>query len=174
MVLCLASKNVEEDVFAVFDGRDDMPLKREHFVTSRINWERKSQNIQEMAEELNLGLDSFIFIDDNPVEIAEVSASLPMVLCLQLPEASNEIENFLNHVWAFDNLNITEEDRKRTAIYQQNIAREQYKTDAMTLTEFLDGLNIDIQVNEPTAEQMPRVAQLTHRTNQFNFHDRTP
>ena len=75
MVVCLVSKNAEADVLEAFDLRDDFPLRREHLVSWRIGWGPKSQALVELAEELNLGLDSFIFLDDNPVECAEVRAA---------------------------------------------------------------------------------------------------
>ena len=84
MLICLCSKNNEEDVFDVFDKRDDMKLKREHLVSWRTNWNMKSENLKSLAKELNLGLDSFIFIDDNPVECADIKINCPEVLTLQL------------------------------------------------------------------------------------------
>jgi FkbH-like protein/FkbM family methyltransferase len=169
MLLCLCSKNTEEDVYEVFAQRDDMPLTREHVVTSRINWQPKSANLRELAEELQLGLDSFIFIDDNPVECAEVRANCPEVLVLPLPEDTTTIPRFLDHVWAFDHLKITEEDRSRTSMYQQNIQREKARSTSLTLTDFLAELNIQVRIAPPTPAQLPRVSQLTQRTNQFNF-----
>ena len=77
MLLCLCSKNNEKDVLDVFDQRTDMLLKREHLVSWRINWNSKSENIKSLAKELNLGLDSFIFIDDNPVDCADVKINCP-------------------------------------------------------------------------------------------------
>ena len=85
MLICLCSKNNESDVVEVFE-RLHMPLKRHHIISWRINWNAKSENLKSLAEELNLGLDSFIFIDDNPVECAEVQANCPEVLTLQLPQ----------------------------------------------------------------------------------------
>ena len=134
-ILCLASKNEEFDAMAVFDEREDLTIKREHLVTWRINWMPKSQNIREMAQELNLGLDSFIFIDDNPVECAEVRAGCPDVLVVQFPETPEAIDKVTNHLWAFDNLSITAEDQKRTQLYQQNLERskvEQGEGDFLT------------------------------------------
>ncbi len=169
MLLCLCSKNVEEDIWAVFDGRSDMILKREDIVAHRINWQPKSQNIRELAQELQLGLDSFIFLDDNPVECAEVRAACPQVLTLQLPANVSEIQRFLLHVWAFDHVNVTSEDKKRTALYRENLEREQYRTSGVSLEGFLESLNLDIDVQEMTSENLERVSQLTYRTNQFNF-----
>ena len=169
MILCLCSKNVEEDVWAVFDNRTDMLLKRDNIVSWRINWQPKSQNLQELAHELQLSLDSFIFLDDNPVECAEVRASCPQVLTLQLPADAETIPRFLAHIWAFDRLGVTSEDKKRTAMYQENLERERSRTSNVTLEGFLESLNLDILVQEMQPENLERVSQLTYRTNQFNF-----
>jgi FkbH-like protein len=168
-IIGLCSKNIEADVFEVFDRRPEMPLKREHIVSWRINWQPKSENIKSLAQELNLGLDSFIFIDDNPVECAEVQANCPEVLTLLLPSEVEEIPRFLNHIWAFDQLKVTEEDKKRTALYKQNAERERFRSSALTLDNFLEGLGLEIDISEMAAHHLPRVAQLTQRTNQFNF-----
>ncbi|MBD2022182.1 HAD-IIIC family phosphatase [Leptolyngbya sp. FACHB-36] len=168
MILCLCSKNTEADVLEVFEQRTDMRLKLEHIVSWRINWVPKSENIRSLAEELNLGLDSFIFIDDNPVECAEVQANCPEVLTLQLP-IDGDISTFLEHVWAFDHLKITEEDKQRTALYKQNVERDRFQQTAVSIDDFLAGLQLRIEISEPSLDQLPRVAQLTQRTNQFNF-----
>ena len=121
-LICLCSKNNEADVFAVIDQRDDMILKREHLAAWRINWTRKSDNLKSLAVQLNLQLESFILIDDNPVECAEVNANCPGVLTLQLPERSELIPVFLKGVWAFDRAILTEEDRW-VATFQQRAPR---------------------------------------------------
>ena len=119
VLICLCSKNAESDVLDVFEQRQDMILKRDHLVSWRINWQPKSENIRSLAQELNLGLDSFIFLDDNPIECAEVRASCPEVLTLRLP-IEGDVVGFLDHVWAFDHVNVTAEDQQRTAMYQQD------------------------------------------------------
>jgi FkbH-like protein len=168
MVLCLCSKNIEADVMEVFEQRADMTLKLEHLVAWRVNWLPKSENLKSLAAELNLGLDSFIFIDDNPVECAEVQAACPDVLVLQLP-IKDDIPKFLNHVWAFDHMKVTEEDKQRTVLYKQNVERNRLQQDALSIEDFLASLGLEIKIAEPTPEQLSRVAQLTQRTNQFNF-----
>ncbi|MBD2088290.1 HAD-IIIC family phosphatase [Microcoleus sp. FACHB-1515] len=168
MLLCLCSKNNEADVMRVFEQRQDMALKLDHLVAWRINWQPKSENIKSLAAELNLGLDSFIFMDDNPVECAEVSAYCPEVLTLQLP-SEGDVQQFLRHVWAFDHLNVTEEDTQRTALYQQNLERQRFQQQTLTLEDFLSGLEMTVDIAEPASTQISRVAQLTQRTNQFNF-----
>lgn len=169
MLICLNSKNVEADVEEVFKQRLDMPLKRDHIVSSRINWEPKSKNLRSLAQELQLGLDSFIFLDDNPVECAEVQASCPEVLTLQLPEVSDQIPKFLNHVWAFDRLKVTAEDQQRTELYKRNLERERLRQVAPTLQDFLTNLNLEIKISPLSPQTISRVSQLTQRTNQFNI-----
>lgn len=169
MVLCLCSKNAEEDVWAVFDRRKEMPLKREHVVDSRVNWTPKSQNLISLAASLNLGLDSFIFIDDNPVECAEVRANCPEVLTFQWPDNARDAKRFLDHTWVFDRYSVTVEDRKRTKMYQANVGRENLLATSSDFNKFLENLELDIGLSPVTAETLPRLAQLTNRTNQFNF-----
>ena len=167
-LLCLCSKNEEEDVFAVFAERRDMPLTRRHLVSSRINWRPKPENVRELARELDLGLDSFIFIDDNPVECMEMRASCPEVLTLELPRDPARIPSFLQRVWAFDQRKVTAEDRQRTELYQQNRERTGFRQDAASLVEFIAGLQLVIDVAPLRPESLDRAAQLTQRTNQFN------
>jgi len=169
MLVCLCSKNNEEDVWSVFEKNPGMPLKREHFVSSRINWQPKSENLRSLAAELQLGLDSFIFLDDSAVECAEVEVRCPEVLTLQLPERNTDIKRFLSHVWAFDHLKITEEDRKRSDFYAGNAEREQLQAQSLRLEDFLAGLELQIEFLPMTQAELPRVAQITQRTNQFNF-----
>lgn len=168
-LICLCSKNNEEDVIRVFEHHPEMPLKRDNIVSWRINWRPKSENIKSLADELQLGLDSFIFIDDNPVECAEIRANCPDVLTLCLPQPSDNIPEFLDHTWCFDYLKITGEDKKRTALYQQNIKRDQFLQKSLTLQDFLVGLGMEVRISEPASQHLTRVAQLTQRTNQFNF-----
>ena len=168
LLLCLCSKNSEDDVRAVFRQHPEMPLREEHLVATRVNWRSKSNNIVELSRELNLGLDSFIFLDDNPVECAEVRANLPEVLTLQLPPAA-EVPELLDHVWAFDQLHTTEEDRKRTVSYRLNVERERVRATAPSLKAFLERLQLEVCIEPLNEEQLARAAQLTQRTNQFNF-----
>ncbi|NET58108.1 MAG: FkbM family methyltransferase [Symploca sp. SIO2E6] len=169
MLLSLCSKNQEEDVWKVFEHCSEMPLKRDQIVQSRINWQPKSENLQSLAEELNLGLDSFIFVDDNPIECAEVQTNCPGVLTLQLPSAAEQIPQFLNHIWAFDHLKLTKEDEKRAELYQQNLLRERSRKESLTFDDFLAGLELKVEIAPMAAPQLARVSQLTQRTNQFNL-----
>ena len=169
LLLCLCSKNSERDVLDVFDQRTDMVLKREHLASWRINWSRKSDNLKSLAAELGLGLDSFIFLDDNPVDCADVRINCPEVLTLQLPSDAESWPTFLDHVWAFDHARATDEDQHRTRMYRENAERERLRGQVVSLKEFVRGLELRVEIDEATQEQLPRVSQLTFRTNQFNF-----
>src|SRR5581483_11117937 len=131
------------------------------------NWRPKADNLRELASELNLGLDSFVFIDDNPLECAQVRASCPEVLVLQLP-AGDAIPQFLANIWAFDKQKVTEEDRKRTAFYREDRDRELFRQQASTLESFLAGLQLEVNISPLAPAELARVSQLTQRTNQFN------
>jgi FkbH-like protein len=168
-LLCLCSKNNEQDVFDVFECRPEMPLKRDHILSSKINWQPKSENLRALAGELNLGLNSFIFVDDDPAVCAEVRANCPEILTLHLPQDPAEIPKFLEHVWAFDHLEITAEDQERTSLYRVNAERDRLRTQSQNLGDFLSGLCLEITISPLTPELLARASQLTQRTNQFNF-----
>ena len=145
-----------------------MPLKLEHFAATRINWLPKSENLKALAEELNLGMESFVLVDDNPVECAEVLANCPGALALQLPESPELIPQFLKHCWIFDHQTVTAEDTQRTDFYRQERQRVQARTDSLSMSEFLTQLDLKVGITEPSPDELPRAAQLTQRTNQFN------
>lgn len=168
MLLCLCSKNDEADVWRVFDSRDDMPLRREHFVRWRINWQPKSQNIVSLAGELELALSSFIFLDDSPVECAEVRSKCPEVLTLQLPSGEDGFSEFLEHVWVFDHARTTIEDSRRTVFYREEAERRKARDQAPTLSQFLRELELEVRIDRLQASQYERASQLTYRTTQFN------
>jgi FkbH-like protein len=167
-LLCLCSKNNEPDVWEVFEQRADMPLKREHVVSARINWEPKSENIKSLARELKLGLDSFIFVDDDGAVCSEVQANCPEVLTIHLPDSTEKIPELLRHHWAFDRLQATEEDRQRTELYRQNAERSRLLESSASLEEFLESLELKCDIGPISPDQIARVSQLTQRTNQFN------
>jgi amino acid adenylation domain-containing protein/FkbH-like protein len=167
-LLCLCSKNNEEDVWQVFEQRPEMPLRREHLAAWRLNWQSKSENIKSLARELGLGLDSFVLLDDNPVECAEVEANCPEVLALQLPETPELLPQFLNHCWIFDQLKVTTADRRRTELYQEQQQRERLRAGSPNLADFISGLDLKVVIEPIVPNQVERVAQLTQRTNQFN------
>ncbi len=169
MLIVLSSKNNEADVWEIFNKNPQMLLKREHITSWKINWESKYIGLRALAQELNLGIDSFIFIDDSAKECYEMMANNPQVLTLQLPEEPKQIPMFLKHVWAFDKEKFTEEDKKRTRLYQVERQRQEVQRESIKLEDFLKELNLKVYINEIEEDEIPRVAQLTQRTNQFNL-----
>lgn len=169
MLLCLCSKNNVEDVLDTFRQHPEMVLRLEHFTAWRINWSPKPANLAALAEELELGLDSFILVDDNPRECREVEAAYPQVLSLALPPRDEEIPAFLRHVWAFDRLRVTDEDRARPAMYAREVDRHRARQQAASLEDFLANLRLEVRIAPMSPKDLARVAQLTQRTNQMNF-----
>jgi FkbH-like protein len=170
MLLCVCSKNATEDVEQTFEAHPEMPLNRSDFVGWRVNWRPKSENIRSLAAELSLDLDSFIFVDDNPMETAEVEAACPGVLTLTLPAEGDSIPRFLEHVWAFDQNAITAEDRRRSTMYRENALRNELFAKSFSYADFLAGLELDVEIRElQDHEELLRAAQMTQRTNQFNL-----
>jgi FkbH-like protein len=169
MILGLCSKNNEEDVINVFKNRKESVLKMEDFVIHRINWDSKSDNLKSIADELNIGEDSIIFIDDNPGECFEVKTNASDILTLQLQDENNIMNGFINHVWAFEHLKVTEADKKRTKMYYDNSERKKFQKQIDSYKDFIDGLNLNIEYNSINNENLSRASQLTFRVNQFNF-----
>ncbi|MEN8908147.1 MAG: HAD-IIIC family phosphatase [Clostridiales bacterium] len=168
MLLAICSKNNENDVWEVFDKNKEMLLKREHFVTWKINWDSKATNIREIGAELNLGLDSFIFIDDSSAECFNVMTELPEVLTLCIPEDAAYLEKYIKHVWAFDKHRNYSKEKNRSKMYITEKQRKSMRKESISLEEYLKALNLKASMNVITESQIPRISQLSQRTNQFN------
>ena len=169
VIICLCSKNEDFDVWSAFDNRHDFGLSRESIVAAMINWNPKSENIRQLAARLNLGMDSFIFIDDNPVECAEVQAACPQVLVLQWPRDVERARQLLRHTWELDPKQGTKEDAKRTQMYREEFKRQELLDDNLSFADFIKGLELEVDLRPLNEEDLPRASQLTMRTNQFNF-----
>lgn len=169
MLLCLCSKNNSGDVDAVFASRSDMTLTPSHFIASRVNWLPKSANLRSLAQELDLSLDSFMFIDDDPFECAEVKTNCPSVLALQFPRDPAEVPRFLEHNWAFDRNRVNGSAKPRSEQYRANQQRKAALETAPSIQEFLSSLNLVVSVKPAAASELGRVAELLARTNQFNL-----
>jgi len=168
MLLTLVSKNNEADVMAALES-ESCVLRAEHCAAWQINWNSKSENLQALSDDLGLALNSFIFVDDNPLECMEVRNRCPEVLTVQLPSDPGTIPAFLEHAWVFDRFGATEEDRNRAVMYAAERQRNELSKKALTTEEFLAGLQIQIDFRRCAESDLPRVAQLTHRTTQFNM-----
>jgi FkbH-like protein len=168
VALCLCSKNEAGDVWEVFRHRPEMPLRRDHVAAARIGWGRKSEALRGLADELNLGLDAFVFLDDNPAERAEVRAHAPEVLTLELPPSPERRPSFLAGTWAFDRPVTTDADRRRGGFYREEGHRRRAREAAPSFQAFLDGLGLEVDVEPAAYGDLTRVEQLMQRTNQFN------
>lgn len=171
ILLAINSKNEYENVKKVFTNNKDMVLKEDDFIIKKINWNPKSQNILEISQELNIGLDSIVFIDDSPVERDEVRNALPEVIVPEFPKQTSELENFIIDIYEkyFFTFYQTEEDKIKTKMYFDNIKRNELKKNSHSIDEFLNNLDIKIYLWEMRKENFPRVFQLIHKTNQFNL-----
>ena len=169
ILLAISSKNNEEDVFNVFKNHPDSILKKKHFSSHRINWNDKAKNIKEISKELNIGLDSIVFIDDNPIEREWVNKKLPEVLVPNLPSDPINYIKCLEKLEAFDFLVSSKEDKKRATMYSQEINRNKEKQKSNSLDQFLKGLKMEARYEEINKSNIKRVAQLINKTNQFNL-----
>lgn len=168
MLIALCSKNNDADVWELFAARNDMVLTKDHVTASKINWEPKSRNLSALASELNLGLESFIFVDDDPVVCSEVRTNCPEALTIELPPDVNEIPRLFEHLWCFDQRRTTTEDALRARSYQHQSERESLRATAEDLASFIESLDVRCTIQEMSEEQVARVSQLSLRTNQFN------
>jgi FkbH-like protein len=171
VILGIVSKNNEPDAFEVFDRHEHMVLRKGDFAALKINWTPKAENIADFAEDLDIGTDSIVFIDDNPVEREAVRTALPEVTVPDFPADTCELASFFERVYkdCFFTLESTAEDRKRTATYLANAKRAAERTAAPSIEEFLAGLGTKIFLTRAGDEDLPRAAQLTQKTNQFNL-----
>lgn len=164
-LLCLVSKNHPEDVEAVFRENPGMVIPRDAFVAGMINWDPKSTNLRRLAERLNLGLDSFVFLDDNPAEVAEVEANVPAVLALRIPEQAEELPGFVRHLWVLDRPQRSEEDARRADFYHDEARRLDLRERAPSFESFIEGLELKMEIVPVTDADIARASQLTQRTN---------
>ena len=169
VVLGLCTKNNFEDVMEILEKHPDMVLRAKHFSVIKANWDDKASNIQNISEELNIGLDSLVFVDDNPFEINLVKSRLPEVTAVQLPDDPVFYSDTLNELGCFDNLNFSFEDKKRTKMYQAEVKRKKLKVKFNNISDYLSTLNMNLEIKKNDKFVAPRIAQLCQRTNQFNL-----
>jgi FkbH-like protein len=169
VMLALCSKNNEADVWEVFDNHDRMVLKREHITAYRINWQDKPSNLMELAKELNIGLDSMVFIDDSAMEIGALRETLPMVTTITVPTESAALPSVVAAHRQFDRLNVTAEDRARSDMMSQERARRDIASTVLSKEDFIRSLELRVEVFPVTAATVERAAQLGNKTNQFNL-----
>ncbi|MDH3208557.1 MAG: HAD-IIIC family phosphatase, partial [Gemmatimonadota bacterium] len=168
-VLAINSKNNEGEVREAFSSHGSMVLEWDDFAAKRVNWRDKASNMRELAEELSLGLDSFVFIDDSPHELEIVQQALPEVTVVQVPQDPSELPGLLSRLGFFDSVVYTEADRKRASYYRVRGMESELKRSSTDLEGFYRSLGMRLTVYAVGETETPRVAQLTQRTNQFNM-----
>ena len=169
VLLCLCSKNNLADVREVFDSHPHSVLKSADFAGERVNWADKAKNLRELATELRLGLDSFVFIDDSDVECALVRSELPEVLVLQVPRVVSNLPGVMQKCMAFNDDDSTKEDALRAQSYVDDKRRELERARHTDILSFLRSLEIVVQIRLGSSATLARLVQLSARTNQFNL-----
>ncbi|MGY5864183.1 MAG: HAD-IIIC family phosphatase [Candidatus Thorarchaeota archaeon] len=169
IILAICSKNNYDDAIKVFQEHPFQILKEEHFAAMRINWQNKASNIAELAKEINIGLDSMVFFDDNPVERAQVSQTLPEVFVVDFPKNPRLYRETLENLNVFDVLSLTKEDMARGEMYAGKRKRAELETSMDSIEDFLRTLDLKVRIKPVDDFDTPRVVQLIGKTNQFNL-----
>jgi FkbH-like protein len=169
VILAVCSKNDEANAVLPFEKRSEMILRRTDIASFVANWEDKAGNIRRIAKQLNIGLDSLVFVDDNPFERNLVRRELPMVAVPELPEEPSGYVRLLSAAGYFETLSITEEDRERSSQYRANLAREELREKATDMQGFLRALKMKLTWSPFAGKDLKRVVQLLNKTNQFNL-----
>jgi FkbH-like protein len=170
ILVALCSKNNESEVWDVFRNHPDMVLKESHVACAKINWNDKASNLHQIAQELNIGVDSMVFVDDSEFEVNLVQQLIPEVETISLPsKRSTEYRLILSSCGWFDTLALTQEDSDRGAMYSAERKRIQVKREFTSIEQYHQSLEMVVEFTFPDACAMPRIAQLTQKTNQFNF-----
>ena len=168
IILAVCSKNDSATAEAVFENHPEMVLKRTDIAAFIANWHDKAENLKTIATRLNIGLDSLVFVDDNPVERARVRESLPMVAVPELPEDAARFVPCLADAGYFEAISFTVEDSQRAAQYAANAEREDLLGSSENVDDFLRGLEMSVSFGPIGTLDLVRATQLINKTNQFN------
>ena len=169
IILAINSKNNFDDAIEVIQKHPNMILREDNFACIKINWDDKVMNLQKISEELNIGLDSMVFFDDDPINQEYVRASLPDVLVVDFPKDSSQYSQIITEMKEFDVLKITQEDTKRRDMYLGQKKRKEFENKVGDFQEFLKQMNIEVNLQKADSFSIPRISQLTLKTNQFNL-----
>lgn len=168
ILLAIASKNDPAIVREVFDTHPDMVLRWEDFAAVQVHWNDKAASLRAIARALGIGADALAFYDDSPVERDWIRAQLPEVAVLEVPDSPMSRVSALSDSGVFDQLRLSEDDRRRAEAYREDAQRAQVRALAVTSEDFWRGLGTTVRVGLLDAETLPRAAQLMAKTNQFN------
>ena len=170
VIVGLCSKNNEQDVLDVLRNHKDMILKEDHIVIKKVNWIDKANNLRTIASELNIGIDSLVFVDDSNFEINLIKEQVAEILTIQVPTSISDYpELILKNVYTYFNLVLNSDDAKKTEMYKEQFDRENSKTAFSSIEDYLVSLEIELTVVKNDKEHISRIAQLTQKTNQFNL-----
>lgn len=168
LLLTICSKNTESIALDAIDNHPEMRLRQNDFVAHRVNWNPKSQNIKELAQELNLGVQSLCFIDDNPAERDEVRSNVPGMFVPELPCDPAEWYQFICQLPELYVNQVSESDKKRSELYQQRLEVQKAQVSYANRSEFIKSLEMDISIESLNGDNFERTYQLFTKTNQFN------
>jgi FkbH-like protein len=169
ILLAVCSKNNLGDAMEAVKNHPGMLLRPEHFSAMRINWGDKSQSLREIATEFNIGTDALAFLDDNPVERAQVRGALPEVTVIDLSGDPSTYADAVRHSPVFERLSLSEEDRQRTALYAADNRRSRAEQDIPSKEDFYRSLDQEAEIAPLLPATLARISQLTQKTNQFNL-----
>lgn len=169
ILLAINSKNNPDDALEVIRAHEGMLLREEAFSAIRMNWQPKPENMRSIAEELGIGLDALVFVDDNPKERELMRQMLPQVLTPELPTDPALYRHAIELLPQLQTLAVTEEDRGRVEQYRARRQREQVRSATGSLDDYLHSLGIAVEIAPATEATLPRLHQLLQRTNQFNL-----
>ena len=172
IILAIVSKNNEDIALKTIEEHPAMILKKDDFSSWRINWEDKAKNIIDILNELNLGSNSAVFIDDSPTERLRVQQAIPEVLVPELPKNPMDYDSFFNNLDCFDAIEETNEDSMRAKMYQQESQRKISMDGLSSMSDWIDSLNIQIKVSALNKTNLKRAGQLLNKTNQMNLSTR--
>lgn len=170
IILAIASKNSEDNVKGIFEELN-MPLGEEDFILKKINWQPKSVSIKEICNEINIGMDSVVFVDDSAVEREEVKAHIPMVEVPDFPEDPSNLEEFALSLYSeyFSVDKVLFEDLHKTEMYLANVKRNELKEESIDINSFIKDLGIKLIIKLAEESHIQRISQMTQKTNQFNM-----
>jgi FkbH-like protein len=169
ILLGLCSRNNRSDVVEVLARHPHQLLREEHFASIRVNWDPKAENLRSIARELNLGLEHLLFVDDSPQECLLAEQQIPELAVIRVPEARAEIPACLDGWPGLERLSLTDEDADRARYYLDARRRRDLEVGSETVDEYLAALGMVMTVGLDEMEAVPRIAQLTQKTNQFNL-----
>jgi len=169
LLLAVCSKNEEKNALEPFEALPDMVLKRDDFVSFKANWDPKPGNIEQIARELNIGLDSLVFVDDNPAERELVRQSLPQVKVVELSRDPADYPAILDRCGWLEVIKLTDEDIKKTEQYHKNIERSALQAQHTDYDSYLASLDQKAVVRAFEPKHLDRITQLINKTNQFNL-----